>query len=43
MARRAMEIVCSILLAIANIVLWPIEQVIGLLGEWADEEWEDDV
>lgn len=39
--RRAAGIVCSILLSITNILLWPIAKAVEKLDEWLDDDLDD--
>ena len=40
--RRAAEIVGSIILSVANLLLWPIAKAAEKLGEWLDDDWDED-
>ena len=39
--RRAAEIVGCIILSVANLLLWPIAKVTEKLGEWLDEDEDE--
>lgn len=39
--RRAAEIVCSIILSVANLLLWPIAKATEKLREWLDYDEDD--